>query len=68
MGTSKVQVAAEQATKVCVLCGEQFTGWGNNPWPLAPASSLSNERSRCCDDCNWARVIPARIAGVVAPA
>ena len=36
----------------CVLCGVQFTGWGNNPQPLA--------EGHCCDDCNWTRVIPAR--------
>ena len=40
---------------VCSLCGEKFTGWGNNPSPLADVDD------RCCDDCNWIKVIPARL-------
>lgn len=38
----------------CCLCGEYFDEFGNNPWPL------SNE-GRCCDLCNWEKVIPARV-------
>ena len=59
MGTSKVQVAAEQATKGAPWA-EQFSEFGNNPWPLATLDD-----GQCCDACNW--VIPAPIAGVVAP-
>ena len=40
----------------CCLCGEYFTGWGNNPWPLG-----KTEDDRCCDYCNESKVIPARI-------
>lgn len=40
----------------CCLCGEQFIGWGNNPEPLVPF-----EDGRCCDDCNWLKVIPTRL-------
>ena len=40
----------------CCLCGEYFTGFGNNPWPLK-----NNENDRCCDYCNSSKVIPARI-------
>lgn len=40
----------------CCLCGHEFTGWGNNPWPLA-----TGEEDRCCDQCNELKVIPARI-------
>mgnify|MGYP007072414628 FL=1 len=29
----------------CVLCGEKFNEYGNNPYPLA-------EEGECCDDCN----------------
>ena len=40
----------------CCLCGKEFEGWGNNPWPLA-----LNEEERCCDECNDTKVIPARL-------
>lgn len=49
----------------CCLCGTECKlwhdgaeGWGNNPWPLA------EDPDRCCDDCNWEKVIPARLAQV----
>lgn len=37
----------------CVLCGESFNEYGNNPYPLA-------EEGECCDACN-VDVIMARI-------
>jgi hypothetical protein len=40
---------------ICSLCGKEFTGFGNNPEPLA------HYRKRCCDECNADKVIPARI-------
>ena len=43
--------------KVCCLCGREFTGWGNNPWPVD-----KHPDHRCCDDCNAGLVIPARLA------
>jgi len=45
----------------CSLCGEESVGFGNNPEPLAPY------KQRCCDDCNWTRVVPARLSIVYAP-
>lgn len=39
--------------KVCCICGQLFTDWGNNPWPVA-------EEDECCSKCNLTRVIPAR--------
>lgn len=30
---------------VCILCGCEIEGFGNNPWPLS-------EHGRCCDMCN----------------
>lgn len=39
----------------CCLCGKLFTGYGNNPWPLA------SNGCRCCDECNLNKVVPARI-------
>ena len=41
----------------CSICGETFTGWGNNPWPVT-----KGENDRCCDTCNSIHVIPARLA------
>lgn len=37
----------------CCICGKEFEGYGNNPWPL-------KEEGRCCDECNRF-VIEARI-------
>ena len=44
----------------CVLCKEHFTGYGNNPDPLAQG------KGECCDVCNTNQVIPARIKMMVA--
>lgn len=41
----------------CVLCGEFYYGYGNNPYPLAVG-----ENDECCNDCNDTKVIPARLA------
>ena len=43
--------------KICCICGEEFTEWGNNPWPVV-------EHGICCDRCNMEYVIPARMAGI----
>ena len=39
---------------VCCLCGKKVKEWGNNPAPLA-------ENGRCCDKCNFTKVVPARL-------
>ncbi len=39
--------------EICVLCGKEFEGYGNNPEPLAEGS--------CCDECDCLKVIPERI-------
>ena len=41
---------------VCSLCAKQSKGYGNNPQPL------KEFEERCCDECNYTMVIPARIA------
>lgn len=41
---------------ICCICGQEFTGWGNNPYPVN-----SDEDARCCDICNDTVVVPARI-------
>lgn len=38
----------------CCLCGKEFEGYGNNPWPIA-------EEGECCDECNNTKVIWARL-------
>ena len=40
----------------CCICGYTFTGFGNNPWPFD-----DKKDSRCCDTCNYSKVIPERI-------
>lgn len=48
----------------CCFCGEELTPqpdisprfWGNNPEPL-----MRDDENRCCDHCNFTKVIPARI-------
>lgn len=40
----------------CCICGEVFTGFGNNPYPV-----VKDEDARCCDNCNAMYVIPRRI-------
>ena len=42
---------------VCCICGSPTYGFGNNPWPV-----VEDENARCCDVCNYMRVIPARLA------
>ena len=42
---------------VCCICGNKFTGFGNNPWPV-----VKDENARCCDECNSTKVLAARLA------
>lgn len=39
---------------VCCICGKIEEGYGNDPWPLS-------EKGKCCDECNFEKVVPARI-------
>ena len=41
------------AKKICSICGEKYTGFGNNAEPV--------NSGRCCDKCNGTVVIPERI-------
>lgn len=45
---------------VCCICGKEFEGYGNNPYPIG--HDVYSEEDRCCDKCNLDYVIPARIA------
>lgn len=40
-------------TKTCVICGQEFEGYGNNAAPYANGT--------CCDSCNAEYVIPYRL-------
>lgn len=40
--------------KKCCVCGKEFVGYGNNPYPV-------KESGACCDECNYRVVLPARL-------
>jgi DNA-directed RNA polymerase subunit RPC12/RpoP len=49
-------------TYKCCICGKEFTGWGNNPWPVKNSEGKDfGPNDRCCNECNSEFVIPARI-------
>jgi len=39
--------------KVCCICGNVYTGYGNNAEPVM--------EGRCCNDCNISKVLPVRM-------
>lgn len=43
----------ENEKQVCCICGEEYTGYGNNAEPY--------KEGRCCDKCNRKFVIPSRL-------
>ena len=45
-------------TLTCSICDSEYTGWGNNAWPI-------NE-GRCCDGCNGL-VLIERLANMNLP-
>lgn len=46
-----------KATWKCVICDKPSMGHGNNPEPVRQYSE-----GRCCDICDWTKVLPARQA------
>ena len=42
----------------CCICGKEFEGYGNNPYPLCYKEDYE---SKCCNECNDAYVIQARL-------
>lgn len=54
----KKDMSKEKSKETCVICGKEFEGWGNNPYPV-------KEEGRCCDECNETKVIPARIMAMM---
>jgi len=47
--------ARGQTFYTCVLCDHRGFGYGHNPAPL-------RRHGRCCEECNFDEVIPARIS------
>ena len=45
----------------CCLCSKEVECYGNNPSPI----QTQNEDDKCCDECNFTKVIPARIELVI---
>ena len=43
--------------KKCCICGKEFVGYGNNPYPV-------RESGVCCDECNYRAVLPAMLRQV----
>ena len=43
-------------TNKCVICGKEYTGYGNNAEPIS--------KGRCCYKCTEEQVIPARLFGL----
>jgi hypothetical protein len=41
----------------CSICNGQFTGFGNNAWPV--------NTGRCCDTCNDIHVLAARMRNLI---
>ncbi len=41
---------------VCCICGKEFTGYGNNPWPI-------KKEGICCDKCGE-EVVKARLKDI----
>ena len=46
----------DRGIRKCCICGKEFIGWGNNPWPV-----VKDPQAECCDECNWEKVVPARL-------
>lgn len=44
----------------CCFCGADFGRWGHNPEPLMDGTTKA-----CCDTCNFTKVIPARLYGMM---
>ena len=44
--------------KTCCICGKEFEGYGNNPYPV-------KDNGACCDQCNNDVVIPKRIENLL---
>ena len=59
LATAVNSMLAKSEIKVCSLCQQHYTGYGNNAWPAA--------LGRCCDDCNTS-VIQLRLLNAITEA
>jgi len=50
---AKTKTVKNENEHKCSICGKKYVGYGNNAWPI--------NDGRCCDACNYNRVIPARL-------
>lgn len=49
--------------RICSICGKEFTGYGNDPWPVKnEKGEVLPGTARCCDTCNFEIVVPLRIS------
>lgn len=46
----------------CCFCDADFGRWGHNPAPL-----MDGSKNACCDECNYTKVLPARLYGMPKP-
>ena len=44
----------------CCICHKEFTGYGNDPWPIDTRDDV-----KCCDNCNFQVVVPERLRGML---
>jgi hypothetical protein len=49
----------QSKVNTCSICGADYEGWGNNAHPV--------NAGRCCDQCNWKVVVPARLSPLSKP-
>ncbi|MCH5215104.1 MAG: hypothetical protein J1E97_07920 [Muribaculaceae bacterium] len=45
----------EKRLKKCCICGKEYEGQGNNPYPVKPADL------ECCNACSFEVVMPSRM-------
>lgn len=56
----KKEVCEIMGNPKCCICGKTCENeWGNNPYPLT-----TDEKERCCNECNANYVIVARVIGI----
>lgn len=58
----------DENLKTCAICGKKYAGYGNSTWGYWFINGYSKENDeergekfRCCNDCNFKYVVPARI-------
>lgn len=54
--TTQDNIDPKTEEHICSVCNGEYTGWGNNAWPL--------NNGRCCDPCNGF-VIARRMADIM---